>query len=265
MSKNPSLKTVAFAVGKVTFTEMIRDKILYNLFLFSILLLGLAFLVSQLSFIRPERIVLDFGISAIGLACSMIAVFGGAGLLTKEFERRTASVALSHPITKSQFLLGKFSGLVSVIGLNWLLLFLAHTVIIYLTTQSMSVFSNSTYFLSLILVFVQSILIASLALFFSTFSTTSLAIIFSIGSYLIGNNISQIQFLMTKIQSQFGLYFLRGVMILFPNLEYFNISQQASYALPVSGSFLAVSFTYGLFYTLLVLVFAGMMIKIKEV
>ncbi len=120
--KKTSYLTVMGAVGRVTFFEIIRDKVLYNVLVCAVLLFGVGFLASRLTFIQPERVVLDFGLASVAISCAMIGIFTGATLMGKEFERRTIYVALSRPISKSQFVFGKFFGLNVVILVNWVLL-----------------------------------------------------------------------------------------------------------------------------------------------
>ena len=92
MNREPGLTPtvlVVRAVGWITFRELVRDKVLYNILLCSALLFGVSFLASRLTFIRPDRVLLDFGLSAVRLSCAMIATFNGAAMLGREIERRT--------------------------------------------------------------------------------------------------------------------------------------------------------------------------------
>ncbi len=262
--KIPSFHSVVFAIGKVTFQELIRDKILYNIVLISVLLLGAGFVASRLTFIRPERVVLDFGISAINLACALIAIFGGSSLLGREWERRTAQVALSHPITRSQFVLGKFWGILSVLFINWGLLACAHFLILSFTAPQLNAFLHATYILALFFIFIQSAIIVALAIFFSTFSTTSVSIIISIGCYLIGNNISYLKNLLLKVHSFGGSFFLKGIIYLFPNYEYFNLGSKVTYGLEVGWPSVLMSIGYGVAFTFFVLLLSGWLIRVKE-
>jgi ABC-type transport system involved in multi-copper enzyme maturation permease subunit len=132
---SPQSGSVACAIGKVTFLEMIRDRVFYNVVLCAFVLLGLGYLGSKLTFVRPNRVVLDFGISAIFLACALVAIFYCSGLINKEIERRTIHVALCHPISRDQFVYGKFLGLSWVVTLNWLALCCCFLAILFFTTQ----------------------------------------------------------------------------------------------------------------------------------
>jgi hypothetical protein len=97
-----------------------------------VFLLSFGFVASRLTFIRPERVILDLGLSAVALSCGMIAVFVGSGVLIKEYERRTVYLALVRPITRRQFIVGKFLGMGAVLLANWFLLVVAYVTILKL-------------------------------------------------------------------------------------------------------------------------------------
>lgn len=262
--KYPTTLEVVQAVGKVTFLEIVRDRVLYNILVCAFLLLGVAFLASRLSFIRPERIIMDFGLTAVTLSCCMVGVLTGSGMLTREFERRTIYVALAHPISRAQFLLGKFSGLVAVIAVNWILLSLSYLIILTFVSEGAAIVSG-TLLIALFLGLLQSIVISSVAVFFSTFSTTSVAVMISIGFYLVGNNTSQLRLVATKLKSPIGSFAMNTLAAVLPNLEYYNLGTKVTYALPVSWKFVSLSILYGLFVVVFLLIFAGFLIQRREV
>jgi Cu-processing system permease protein len=263
--ERPTTGAVAKAVGWVTFLEVIRDRVLYNIILCCFLLFGVGLLASYLTFIRPERVILDFGLSAVAISCAMIAIFTGSSLLGKEFERRTIYVALCHPISRAQFILGKFVGLGSVIGLNWLLLSVCYLALLGITADKLTDVFSFTLFIALFLVLIQSLVIASIAIFFSTFSTTSLSAMLTIGLYLIGNNISQIKLMATKLKSPVETYLLDALATVLPNFEHFNFGTKVTYGLPASWQFVSLGILYGLFMVAMHLVLAGLLIQGREV
>lgn len=260
----PRVHRVAYAVARVTFLEIIRDKVLYNILLCAGLLFGLSFLASRLSFIRQDRIVLDFGISALGISCAILAVFTGATLIGKEFDRRTIFVALSRPISRHQFVLGKFLGLSGVIFLNWLLL----TAVLYGMLFQASVdgvrLATLTLVSAQLLVLFQCIMLAALTVLFSCFTTASLAVIFSIGLYAVGNNISQLRILASKLEDPFFEVLLKGGSQLIPNLEYFNLGFHVSYGLPVETGYVLGSIGYAGAVIALCLLASGLLLQKRE-
>ncbi len=271
VKSSPSPVQATVAIAHVTFGEAIRDRILSNIFLFALLLLGVGLLASKLSFIRPERVMVDFGLSAIQVTCAMVAIFSGAGLLGREFERRTIHIALSRPISRLQFVFGKFLGLILVLGLNWILLSLVFLLLLWLSTgASVKILIaagvlNSTLFLGLFLVFFQNILIASVAILFSTFSTTAVSVVLSIGCYLIGINVSQLRFISAKVQPGLASVFLRSATHVFPNLEYFNLGLRVTYGLPVGWQLPLLAISYSIIFTVMILLLSGFLIQWREV
>ena len=258
----PNPFRVVGAVGWVTFLEVLRDKIFYNIVLFGLLLFGVSILASNLTFIRPDRVVLDFGVTAVNLACTAIAILTGAGLLGKEFERRTIYVALSRPISRAQFVFGKFFGLSLVLFLNWSLL--AITFLVILFTHDGAANFHATLVLALGLLFLQSLVMGAIAIMFSAFSTTSLSVIMTTGLFLVGNNISQIRLIAARSKEAEVKVILNTISSLLPNLEHFNLGFKVTYGLPVTWQFGLTSIAYGICLTLLCIGFAGYLIRTKE-
>lgn len=261
----PAWKDVAPAIAKVTFTEILRDKILYNVLFCAFMLFGIGLLASRLTFIRPERVVLDFGLSAVSISCAMIAVFMGAGLVGKEFERRTVHVALSHPITRPQFVCGKFLGLAGVLLVNWILLSVSYCAILVLMQGFGETFGNAALFPALFLALIQSVVMAGVTVFLSTFTTTSLSVVMSIGVYLIGQNISELRSVVSQVQAPGLKSILHVIVSLPPNLEYFNIGNRLTYALPVGFGLMVESILYAALVITAFLVAAGFLINRREV
>lgn len=263
--QRPRTWNVARAIARVTFSEVIRDKILYNIIVCAALLFAIGFLASRLTFLRPERVTLDFGMSAVNISCAMIAIFTGSSLLGREFERRTIYVALSHPISRAQFVLGKFLGIASVIAVNWLLLSLTYLTLLWLSAGEMRILLSGALAAGLFLLLIQSCVIASLSILFSTFSTTSLAAIMTIGLYLVGNNVSEIRAVAARIKNPAGAMTLNAAATFLPNFEHFNLGSKITYGLPVTWQFVATGVLYGLLLSALLLGLAGILIRGREV
>lgn len=264
MDGQTSTIKVMIAVGRVTFREIVSDKVLYNIILCAFLLFGVGYLASRIMFVRQDRVVLDFGLSAVNISCAMIGGFTGAGLIGRELERRTMLVALSRPISRLQFILGKFAGLTTVLFINWLLLSGVFFWILWGSSASLESIVSPTLFCALILLFFQSMLLAGAAIFFSSFSTTSLAVIFTVGIYLLGNNITQIRLVAGRTHSLLGKGALNTTAILLPNLEYFNLASKVTYGIPVGAQFMLVSILYAFVIATVALMLSSVAIRTRE-
>jgi len=244
MQTSPNYWRSTQAVAKVTFLEIIHDKVLYNVLLFGLVMLTLGYLGAEMSFKSPERILIDFGTSAINLSSAFVAILCGATLLSREIDKRTIFVALARPISHTQFVVGKFAGLAGILLLNWLLL----TTLLILTLKYFIASSvapiTPTFLISSILLFVQCLVLGGITLFFASFSSSAIAVICSAGLYLIGNNISPLRLFAAKTESALLANFLKGITALLPNFEHFNLGFKVTYGLPVSGSFIMISLSY---------------------
>lgn len=229
------------SLARVTLKELLRDKVLYNGILASLALFFFSLLASNLSFVRASRIMTDFGMSALSVCSLFVAVFLSAPLIGREIERRTFFVALSKPITRAEFVLGKFFGISAVIALNWCVL--VAFFLVFLTAMGGQV--SMTLLLGTLLILLQSILLAGIAIFFSTFTTTSLSVAFTIGTYLIGINFSQMQLLIAKMGDGSVRELLSTAVYLVPAFEKFNLGNQITYALPVSAGEFFGTLLYG--------------------
>jgi Cu-processing system permease protein len=236
-------------VAHNTFRETVRDKILYNLVFFALLLIGLSVLLGSLTIGEQAKIVSDVGLAAINLVGVIIAVFVGIGLVSKEIERRTIYTILARPITRTQFILGKYSGLGCVMVVN-----LAIMVAMFLLTIGFS--GNPVHgslFQAIQLIFVETLLVTALAMFFSTFSTPTLSAIMTIGFYLIGHLTTDLKAIAEKSQSPVSGVIMSGLYYVCPNLEWLNIKGQAARGVMVSGEYQLAATAYGLVYASLLL------------
>src|SRR5678810_962036 len=106
------------AIAANVFRESIRDKVLYNLVAFAVLLIGTSYLLGQLTAGQDVKIIKDLGLSATSVFGLFIAVFIGIGLVSKEVERRSIYSLLAKPIDRRQIVLGKYLGLVLTLAVN---------------------------------------------------------------------------------------------------------------------------------------------------
>ncbi len=105
-------------VARNTFREAVRDRVLYNLVFFALLMIASAVIVGQISMDIETIVMVSLGLSAISLIGLLIAVFTGVGLVSKEIDKRTLHAVLAKPLRRWEFLLGKFTGLVLTLTVN---------------------------------------------------------------------------------------------------------------------------------------------------
>jgi ABC-type transport system involved in multi-copper enzyme maturation permease subunit len=243
-----------------TFRENLRDKILYNLLLFAVLLLGVSVLLADLSIMEHRKIVTDMGLAAINLAGVLIAVFVGIGLVSKEIERRTVYTIMVKPIRRTQFILGKYVGLVLTLLVNIVIMLVVYGAVLLTYNAPL----HGALLQAIELIFVELLLVTAIAMFFSTFTTTTLSAILTLGFYVIGHLSSDLKGLAQKGQSEMVKAVMTGVYYLCPNLEVLNIKGQAAIGMPASWSYQALASLYGLAYTALLLTAACIVFQRRD-
>ncbi len=264
----PSSWPVARAVARVTFLEILRDRVLYNVMLIAVLLLGLALLASQLGFVNADRVVLDVGVSATNLSCALLGIFLGASVLNREFERRTIHVALSHPVSRPQFLAGKYLGVALAVAVNWALLcgvfLLLYAGLADLKASLLLARLGGALGAALFLLLLQGWVAAALAMAFSAYSSTAVSALLALGCYLVGNNVSELQAIAARSTSP-GLKTLAALVGHgMANFEVFNLKDKVTYDLPVGGSLLVWTALYAGLWIGIAILAASVLVRTKE-
>lgn len=227
-----------------TFRETIRDKILYNLVLFAFLLIGASVLLGTLTIGEQARIVNDLGLAAINLVAVVVAIFVGIGLVTKEIERRTIYTILSRPITRVQFILGKYIGLGFIVVANVAIMFGMFLVTVWLSGNPI----YGSLFQAVQLILVETWLVMAIALFFSTFSTSILSATLTIGLYIIGHLTGDLKVIAEKSDNPLTESVMAALYYVCPNLEMLNVKGQAAGGNLVELGYQATATAYGLLY-----------------
>ena len=106
------------AVAANTFRVTVRERVLYTLVFFAILMTLSGLLLGQLSIRQDAKIIKDVGLAAMEFFGTLIAVFLGVGLVSKEIERRSLYPLLAKPLSRDELFLGKFAGLAFTLLVN---------------------------------------------------------------------------------------------------------------------------------------------------
>lgn len=235
------------AIGVIalnTFRESLRDKILYNLLLFAGMLIGLSVLLADLSITEHHKIIADMGLAAINLTGVVIAMFVGISLVNKEIDRRTVYTIMARPISRAFFILGKYAGLALTLFINVAIMLVVFLVTLWLYHVPVGL----SLFQAVGLIFVELLVVTAIALFFSTFSSSTLSAILTLGIYVIGHLTADLKSLAGKTQSEAARAIVNGLYYLCPNLEALNIKGQAAVGIPVGSDYVVLASLYGFAY-----------------
>lgn len=251
------MKTLAIA--RNTFREAIRDRILYLLLAFAILMIAASRVLSLLTVGAEEKIVKDIGLASISLFGVATAIFVGVGLVFKEIERRTVYTLISKPIRRSQFILGKYLGLVMVLAFN-----LAIMTLFFYGLLFVKGWVDAAILRAILLIFVELLLVTAIAIFFSSFSTPILSSLFTVTFYIIGHLSWGLLLLADKLESQASRALCRLLYRILPNLEMLNVKGMVVHGATVPLSQMGWACLYGAAWTALVLVGAAAVFRRRD-
>jgi ABC-type transport system involved in multi-copper enzyme maturation permease subunit len=250
------------------FRESVRDKVLYNLVFFAVLMMSASYLIGQLTAGQDVKIIKDLGLAATSMFGLFIAVFIGIGLVSKEVERRSVYALLAKPIHRHEFIIGKFLGLVLTLAVNIAIMTAGYYLVLaYISWTELDTVkatweapaTDPALLKAMFLIFVELCLITAVALFLSTFSTPILSAVLTFGLFVVGHFNADLKNFEAVVDSKAAVYLARAVYYVLPNLAPFDVKADVVHAHPVPWSYVAFTTGYGLVYIVL-LVLAAMFV-----
>jgi ABC-type transport system involved in multi-copper enzyme maturation permease subunit len=253
------------AVGLIAvnvFRESVRDKVLYNLLVFAVLLISASYLLGQLTAGQDIKVIKDLGLAAISVFGLLIAIFIGIGLVWKEVDKRSIYGVLSKPISRQQFVLGKYLGLVLTLGVNLAIMTVSfYGVLAYLawaappTTVAASALpaADPGMLQAIVLIGVELSLVTAIALFFSTFSSPFLSAALTFALWVAGHFNEDLRNFESIVDSQAAAWLTRSLYYVLPNFSAFDIKAQVVHGQRISGGDFALTVAYGTLYVALLL------------
>ena len=233
-------------IASNTFREAVRDRVLYNLIVFAVLMSGASILVGQISIDIERLVVINLGLTAVSLFGMVIAIFIGIGLVSKEIERRTLYTVLSRPVRRWEFIVGKFFGLAGTLVVNTFFMAVGvFAALLYVSHHFQQ--GDGWVLVALYFIILQFLIITALTLFFSSFSSPLLSAVFAFSLFVIGSFAEDLR---GFAGSSSGLthWLATGAAYLVPNFSALNVISSVAHAQPVSGQLIIYNSAYAVTY-----------------
>jgi len=246
----------AGVVALNTFREAVRDRVLYNLVFFALLMMAAAIAVGQISVGIEQTVIVSLGLSAISVIGLLISIFIGVALVSKEIDKRTLYALLAKPVRRWEFLLGKFAGLVLTLAVNTAAMALGLLLVMIYMKHSLER-SDAVVLVAVYFILLKLALIVALALLFSCFTTPLLAILFTVGLYIVGLYVQELRNLPVEVMSPAMAAFTKWLSYLLPNFENFNVMAMAAHGRAVPGALILQNTLYTVVYCTIVLTAAA--------
>jgi ABC-type transport system involved in multi-copper enzyme maturation permease subunit len=245
------------------FREAVRDKVMYSLVAFAILLIGASYILGELTAGQDVKIIKDLGLSSIGLFGLFMAIFIGIGLVSKEVERKSVYALLAKPIRRADLVLGRYLGLVLTlvvnIGVMTAALYIVLAYIGWRETESArqaleAPLLDSALMVAVGLTLVQLMMVTAVAVFFSTFSTPILSAALTFCVYVAGYFSADLRNFDQVVDSRTAQALARGLYYVLPNFGPFDVTAQVVHGIHLGWRYVGATVAYGVTYIALLLV-----------
>ncbi len=239
-----------------TFREAVRDRVLYNLVFFALVMIAASILVGQISIDIESMVIVTLGLTAISVIGLLIAVFIGVGLVSKEMDKRTLYALLAKPVRRWEFLLGKFGGLVLTLAVNTIAMAIGLFLVMSLIKRSGEHLEGSVL-VAVYFILLKLALVVALALLFSCYTTPLLSILSTAGLYIAGLFVMEMRTFQNGTISPALGALLRGLSYVLPNFEDFDVMAAAAHGRAIPRALIAQNTAYAALYCAIVLAAAA--------
>lgn len=235
------------AITLNTFREAVRDRVLYNLIFFVLLLVASAPLFSQISIGMERLILVNVGLSSISLFGVIIAIFIGIGLVSKEIEKKTLYTILSRPARRWEFIVGKYLGLMVTLVVNAALMTAGFYMALFIASHGLKK-TDAFLLVAVYFTVLQFLMITALTLLFSSFSTPIFSAIFAFALFVIGTFAEDLRNFAT-MSTGITKFLMTGAAYAVPNFASLNVIAQVAHDQPVAGRLILLNTLYALLYS----------------
>ena len=207
-----------FLIAANGLKEVIRHKFFYGIVLLSFLIIGMGLALGPLSMSEQKRVAVDFSLFGVQIVLIAICIFFGSLSITRDIEKKVLMTLISRPIPRPLYIVGKFFSVavIALFSLSVLALFTG------LLLYWVGVPLNVIFLKALWGIYLEAMVLLSISILLSTFTSPFLIICFSFGFFIIGHWIDSVRLILEKAESFGARFFSDYVLFLFPNLEKFN-------------------------------------------
>lgn len=262
------LARTTLAIAGNTVREALRERLLYNLLVFAVLLTGGSLTFSQLTIGEQFRIIADVATSSTQVFGILMAVFLGVSLFAREIDRRTCYAVLARPVSRAGFVLGKAAGLLATVALNVAVMAAVTAVVLLVYTRSYlpdRAFLGLTFLAVFALVVVQLAICIAFAVLFAGLTTPTLAVIATLAVIGAGFLFGEVRnfWLATRQVEMKGLVSVLDYLL--PNMGLLDVKEALTYGDAVSLASIVRRGAYGLAYAGTILALAAFGFSRKDV
>ena len=239
-----------FTISKNAFREAVRDRILYNLILFVLLITASAIFLGELTAGQESRVIVNLGLSAVLIFGTFISIFVGVSLVWKEIEKRTVYSIFSKPIGRGEFIVGKYFGLCLTLLVNVAIMGVGvGAALLYVGGATFI----ASVWAAILLIYLELTILTAVAIMFSSFSTPALSALLTFFVFVIGHFSTSLLDLAESLGSKTAIFFFKAIYYLLPNLSHFSFISETANNMTVPVQMIGGAFLYATVYDLILL------------
>jgi ABC-type transport system involved in multi-copper enzyme maturation permease subunit len=234
-------------IARNTFREAVRDRVLYNLVIFVLLLTAGAIFLGELSAAQESKIIVDMGLSALLMFGAFIALFVGVGLVYKEIERRTIYAIFAKPVGRGEFLVGKYLGLCLTLAVNVAVMGAGVSVALLYVRGGWEPLALGIW-PAVALLYMELMILVAVALLFSSFSSPALSALCTFSIFIIGHFSADLKAFAASTGTPGARAFFGALYYLLPNLSNYTYITAAAHGQTPTASHFFGALAYGVAY-----------------
>jgi ABC-type transport system involved in multi-copper enzyme maturation permease subunit len=248
------------AIALNAFREAVRDRVLYNLVLFVLLLTAAAIFIGELSGGQERKVIIDLGLSAMLLFGVFISIFVGVGLVYKEIERRTIYAIFSKPVGRGEFLVGKYLGLCLTLLVNVIVMGVGVSLALIYVSRGWDPLVVAIW-PAVFLVYLELMILTAVALLFSSFSSPALSALLTFFVFIIGHFSADLKSLATSIGGMSARWLFTSLYYLLPNFANYSFITPVAHGHKPAVTVVAVAALYAICYITVVVALATLVFR----
>lgn len=249
-----------FAIAQNTFREAVRDRVFALVGAFGLLLMACTVVLSPLSVGAQQKLVADIGLAGISIFAVLVILFVGSGLVHKELDKHTIVTILSKPISRMEYLLGKYFGLLTTIVCMMAMMVVVFGLALVVTGTRF----EWVYLLSVALTLCEMVLVTAVVIFFSSFTSPVLTTLFTLGVFLAGRLLPDLASFAVVTENEQVAGVVDFVKYIVPNLDLFDIRNAAVHGLPIESGHVLWAVAYMFIYSAALLVISDLLFRGRE-
>lgn len=230
-------------IAKNAFREAVRDRILYNLIVFVLLITASAIFLGELTAGQEARVIVNLGLSSVLIFGTFISIFVGVSLVWKEIEKRTVYSIFAKPVGRGEFIIGKYLGLCLTLLVNVAVMGVGVTLALVYVQGGR--FAGAVW-AAVLLIFLELTVLTAVAIMFSSFSTPALSALLTFFVFVIGHFSSSLRELAQGLNSNVSKMIFEGIYYLLPNLSHFSFITETSNGMVAPPSLIGTAAVYAI-------------------